>query len=336
MSWLPSLPSLSSWWPFPLFSWQACVAAAVAGVLLDQWLGEPRRWHPLVGFGRLAAALERRLNRGQAGAALRRRLTGLAAWALMVLVPAALAALLVHVAAQFSAALAWLLQALALYAALGARSLAQHIAPIATALTQGNLADARQLTARIVSRDTTDADTEALARAACESALENGNDAIFGALFWFLVGGAPAVVAYRLANTLDAMWGYRTPRLLYFGWAAARLDDVLNLAPARLTALSYALLGRTAQALRCWRAQAPAWSSPNAGPVMAAGAGAVGVALGGPARYHGEWEARPPLGIGHAPGAADVHACLRLVQRTLWLWLAASGASAALLHYGLA
>lgn len=336
MSWLPSLPSLTSWWPFPLFSWQACVAAAVAGVLLDQWLGEPRRWHPLVGFGRLAAALERRLNRSQAGAPLRQRLTGLAAWALMVLVPAALAALLVHVAAQFSAALAWLLQALALYAALGARSLAQHIAPIATALTQGNLADARQLTARIVSRDTTDADTEALARAACESALENGNDAIFGALFWFLAGGAPAVIAYRLANTLDAMWGYRTPRLLYFGWAAARLDDVLNLAPARLTALSYALLGRTAQALRCWRAQAPAWSSPNAGPVMAAGAGAVGVALGGPARYHGEWEERPPLGVGHAPGAADVHACLRLVQRTLWLWLAASGASAALLHYGLA
>ncbi|MDR3383411.1 cobalamin biosynthesis protein, partial [Cupriavidus basilensis] len=149
---LSSLPSLSAWWPFPLFSWQACVAAAVAGVLLDQWLGEPRRWHPLVGFGRLAAALERRLNRSQAGTPLRQRLTGLAAWALMVLMPAALAALLVHVAAQFSAALAWLLQALALYAALGARSLAQHIAPIATALTQGNLADARQLTARIVSR----------------------------------------------------------------------------------------------------------------------------------------------------------------------------------------
>ena len=94
---MSSLSWLSSWWPFPLFSWQACVAAAVAGVLLDQWLGEPRRWHPLVGFGRLAAALERRLNHG--GAPLRQRLTGLAAWALMVLVPAALAALLVHAAA---------------------------------------------------------------------------------------------------------------------------------------------------------------------------------------------------------------------------------------------
>ncbi|WP_454732123.1 MULTISPECIES: adenosylcobinamide-phosphate synthase CbiB [Cupriavidus] len=314
-----------------LSTWPACVAAAVAGVLLDQWLGEPRRWHPLVGFGNLAAALERRVNRG--GAPLRQRISGIGAWLLMVLVPAALTALLVQAAAQLSVALAWLLQALALYAALGARSLHQHIAPIATALARGDLAEARRLTARIVSRDTADADAEAVARAACESALENGNDAVFGALFWFLLGGAPAVVAFRLANTLDAMWGYRTPRLVYFGWAAARLDDLLNLIPARLTALSYALLGHTAQALRCWRAQAPAWSSPNAGPVMAAGAGAVGVALGGPARYHGEWEDRPPLGAGAAPGSAEVRACLRLVRRTLWLWLALAAASAILLHF---
>ncbi|SDC23714.1 adenosylcobinamide-phosphate synthase [Cupriavidus sp. YR651] len=303
-----------------MLSWPACVAAAIAGVLLDRWLGEPRRWHPLVGFGQLAAALERRLNRPER-ANLRQRIAGLLAWALMVLGPATVAWLLVDLARAVHPALSWLLHAIALYAALGARSLDQHIAPIANALVQGDLPAARALTARIVSRDTHDADTEALARAACESALENGNDAIFGALFWFLVGGAPAVIVFRLANTLDAMWGYRTPRLLMFGWAAARIDDLLNLIPARLTALSYALLGATSQALRCWRTQARAWSSPNAGPVMAAGAGAVGVALGGGARYHGEWEERPPLGAGQPPGAAHVHACLRLVQRTLWLWL---------------
>ncbi|MGO4763497.1 adenosylcobinamide-phosphate synthase CbiB [Cupriavidus sp. 2KB_3] len=303
-----------------MMSWAACVAAALAGVLLDRWLGEPRRWHPLVGFGRLAAALEARLNR-PAHSSLRQRTAGLLAWATMVLVPAALAWGLVVLAQRAHPALAWALHAVALYAALGACSLAQHIAPIAAALARNDLANARRLTARIVSRDTTDADAEALARAACESALENGNDAIFGALFWFFIGGAPAVIVFRLANTLDAMWGYRTPRLLHFGWAAARLDDGLNLIPARLTALTYALLGATGQALRCWRTQAPAWSSPNAGPVMAAGAGAVGVALGGGARYHGEWEERPPLGVGDPPGAAHVDACLRLVQRTLWLWL---------------
>lgn len=303
-----------------MMSWAACVAAALAGVLLDRWLGEPRRWHPLVGFGRLASAVANRFNRPERSAA-RQRLAGLLAWALVVLGPAALAAWLVSLAADVHPMLAWALHAVALYFALGACSLTQHIAPIADALTRNDLPAARTLTARIVSRDTADADADALARAACESALENGNDAVFGALFWFLVGGAPAVIVFRLANTLDAMWGYRTPRWEMFGWAAARIDDGLNLVPARLTALSYALLGATAQAMRCWRTQAPAWSSPNAGPVMAAGAGAVGVALGGGARYHGEWEERPPLGIGDAPRAAHVYACLRLVQRTLWLWL---------------
>lgn len=312
-----------------MLAWPACVAAAWIGTLLDRWLGEPRRWHPLVGFGRIAAALERRLNPPpQRSAPWRQRLAGLAGWCVLVLAPAALAWWLVAAAASWDPLAALALHALALYAALGARSLHQHIAPIAGALAVADLPAARALTARIVSRDTADADAEALARAACESALENGNDAVFGALFWFLVGGAPAVIVFRLANTLDAMWGYRTPRLVYFGWAAARLDDALNLVPARLTALSYALLGATAQALRCWRTQAPAWSSPNAGPVMAAGAGAVGVRLGGPARYHGEIEQRPPLGAGSAPQAAHVMACLRLVERTLWLWLALAGASA--------
>ncbi|MCA7085549.1 adenosylcobinamide-phosphate synthase CbiB [Cupriavidus sp. DB3] len=313
---------VSSLWPAaPLAPGAAIALTALAGVGLDRWLGEPRRWHPLVGFGRLANAAERALNRP--GHPWRQRGLGLMAWSVLVLLPAALAALLIAAATEFAGAwLGWLLHALGLYATLGARSLCQHIEPIARALADGNLPQARQLTARIVSRDTVDADAPALARAACESALENGNDAIFGALFWFLIGGAPAAIAYRLANTLDAMWGYRTERLLHFGWAAARLDDLLNLIPARLTALSYALLGSTARALRCWRVQAPAWSSPNAGPVMAAGAGALGVALGGPARYHGQWEARPPLGEGQPPGAADVMASLRLVRRTLWLWLA--------------
>ena len=150
--------------------------------------------------------------------------------------------------------------------------------------------------------------------------LENGNDAVFAALFWFAVAGAPGVLLYRLSNTLDAMWGYRTPRFLYFGWAAARIDDVLNYIPARLTAMTYALLGHTRLALRCWQQQAPAWDSPNAGPVMASGAGSLNIKLGGAARYHGNLEERPALGAGQAPQAADIDRAMTLVKRGAWLW----------------
>jgi len=151
--------------------------------------------------------------------------------------------------------------------------------------------------------------------------LENGNDAVFAALFWFAVAGAPGALAYRLVNTLDAMWGYKTPRFYAFGWAAARLDDALNYLPARLTALTYALFGKARQALSCWRQQAPQWDSPNAGPVMAAGAGALGVQLGGVAVYHGQEEIRPQLGAGPAPIAADIDRALTLVHKGVWLWL---------------
>ncbi|MEW6346326.1 MAG: adenosylcobinamide-phosphate synthase CbiB [Paraburkholderia sp.] len=288
---------------------------ATAGVAVDRWFGEPRTAHPLVGFGKLAMLIEARLNTGQRG-----RLLGIAAWALAVLPPVLIAAWLV---ATLPFLLACAVHVLLLWFALGARSLNDHIAPIARALAQRNLAEARLLTARIVSRETAHADEAALARAAIESALENGNDAIFGALFWFAIAGGPGALAFRLANTLDAMWGYRTPRYLRFGWAAARFDDVLNWIPARLTAASYALLGDTRTAWRCWREQAPRWDSPNAGPVMASGAGSLNVLLGGAAVYHGAIETRPTLGAGQTASTTHIVAALQLVERTVILWLAA-------------
>jgi adenosylcobinamide-phosphate synthase len=215
------------------------------------------------------------------------------------------------------------LHAVLLYLCIGLRSLRDHTIPIYEALRSGDLAQARALTARIVSRDTANASESDLAKASAESLLENGNDAVFGTLFWFILLGGPGAVLFRLANTLDAMWGYRSARFNLFGRPAARIDDVMNYVPARLTALSYVLLagaGR-ARAWHCWRTQAPAWSSPNAGPVMASGAGALGVSLGGAAVYDGEVEQRPPLGAGPAACVGDIQRAWQLVLRTTLLWL---------------
>jgi adenosylcobinamide-phosphate synthase len=288
----------------------------IAGVTLDLLLGEARRWHPLVGFGWLAQRLERRLNRG--GWRIGR---GAAGWALAVLPLTAAAAWL----CASGGAVGLLVHALLLYLCLGLRSLRDHLLPIHAALLAGDLPLARALTSRIVSRDTTHALEADLAKAGAESLLENGNDAVFGTLFWFLVGGGPGALLFRLANTLDAMWGYRTTRFNLFGRMAARIDDVLNYVPARLTALSYALLAPGAgrlRALRCWRTQARAWSSPNAGPVMASGAGALGVSLGGAAIYEGQVEQRPVLGAGPAAVASDILRAWRLVFHAAMLWAA--------------
>lgn len=294
---------------------------ACLGIALDLLLGEPRRWHPLMGFGRLVGRLEARLNKDPPGGRLKRRGSGMVAMCILVAPPVALVAGLAGTMLVPWWAVAFVHVA-SLYFGLGAKSLWEHLRPVAAALAAADLPLARSLTARIVSRDTQSASVGELAKAAVESTLENGNDAIFAALFWFIVAGAPGVVAFRLVNTLDAMWGYKTPRFIYFGWASARLDDALNFVPARLTALTYALIGNTCASLSCWFSQARGWESPNAGPVMAAGAGALGVQLGGPAWYHGKIEQRPPLGMGREPCAADVDRSLALVGAGIAGWLA--------------
>lgn len=285
---------------------------ALAAVSLDRIFGEPKCFHPLVGFGRLADRTERIFRRSAPGHPLGNRLRGLFAWLLLVAPPVALAAWLSHP----------LLDLALLTFALGAKSLAEHAEAVAAPLSAGDLTAARVAVSRIVTRETAQLDETGVATAAVESVLENGHDAVFGALFWFFVAGGAGALAFRLANTLDAMWGYRDARRLYFGWAAARCDDILGYLPARLTALTYALLGDTRSALACWRAQAPAWSSPNAGPVMAAGAGSLGLVLGGPAIYHGQREARAKLGAGRTARAADIGRAVALVERGQWLWLA--------------
>ncbi len=296
---------------------------AVCAVLLDHLLGEPRRFHPLAGFGWLAKRTEEMLYGAADAAPAMHYLCGVVALSVL-LIPLVLIAMWL----QQISILGTLFSIVLLYFAIAPRSLREHAERVAQAFSAGDIPAARQAVSMMVSRDTSQLDEEGVACATVESVLENGNDAIFAALFWLVVAGAPGVVLYRLSNTLDAMWGYRNQRYNYFGWAAARLDDVLNFVPARLTALSYALIGHTRSALHCWQQQAATWDSPNAGPVMAAGAGALCVRLGGAAIYHGELEQRPSLGCGMAAGAADITRAVRLVQHTLYLWLImiASGA----------
>ena len=290
----------------------------LTAVLLDLWLGEPRRWHPLVGFGSAVTAVERWLNVCPERPAKSIIAGGLGL--ILLCGPLVGVALILDVAVSGWAG--WLLDAFVLYLALSLRGLAEHGRPVANALRAGDLAGARKQVGRIVSRRADALDAPGVASAATESMLENGADAVFASLFWYVVAGLPGVLLHRLVNTLDAMWGYRNERYLYFGRCAARLDDVMNWIPARLTALTYALLGQTSLALRCWRRQGPEWDSPNAGPVMAAGAGALGVTLGGPAPYASGWQQRPWLGDGPPPDATSIEAAIRLVTRGVWLWLA--------------
>lgn len=283
-------------------------------VLLDALLGEPRRAHPLVAFGRWAQWVERRMYRDA-------RRAGVAAWCVAVLPCVGVAWIGLELLAEtrigsvaFGAGV--------LYLAIGHRSLGEHALPVAAALERADLPAARAAVGRMVSRDTASLDERQVAAAATESVLENGCDAVFGALFWSALLGVPGVVLYRLANTLDAMWGYRNGRYGRFGWLAARVDDGLNALPARLTAFTYLLLGNARLAWCCWRTQARAWDSPNAGPVMAAGAGALAVRLGGAAPYDGVWEKRPMLGTGSVPDAETIRRALRLVRNGVALWLA--------------
>jgi adenosylcobinamide-phosphate synthase len=285
----------------------------MAAVLLDFIIGEPRRFHPLVGFGWLANKLEAWLNIANKTNNAKQRWVGMFALALLLTPFILLAYWLCHIAVFSIVA-----DTLLLYFAIGHKSLHDHARAVTRALSNHDEASAKIAASYMVSRDSAAIEP---VPATVESVLENGNDGVFGALFWFFIAGGTGALLFRLANTMDAMWGYKTPRFYYFGWAAARLDDVLDYIPARLSALTYAILGNTKLALNCWKTQAPLWDSPNAGPVMSAGAGALGVQLGGAARYQGEWHERPILGAGEPPIAGDIERALKLVRHGVYLWL---------------
>ncbi|HNG18530.1 MAG TPA: adenosylcobinamide-phosphate synthase CbiB [Candidatus Obscuribacter sp.] len=311
----------------------------VPALVLDEMLGEPQVLHPLAVFGREAERIEdffhplaREANgnlanksdlNGNLAKRLRTNLAGLLAVSQCVVPPVVLLCRLRKQGRNIPL-FCHLLDVIVLYACIAPSSLREHGMCVHEALVNGSLAEARTAVGRIVSRDTASLNEEGVAVAAVESLLENGSDAIFGALFWFALAGAPGALFYRLVNTLDAMWGYRNERYSDFGWAAARLDDLLNFIPARLTAFTYALCGDSEMSLHCLREQGRTWYSPNAGPVMAAGAGALNLSLGGDAVYGGKVKSRPVLGSGPRPCAEDIKRAVKLVKKSLKVWVCLS------------
>lgn len=286
-------------------------------LLLDRLFGEPNVLHPLVGFGKWVDWCRSALQLPVQVKPCQQRLNGVLAWGLAVL-PFVL--VLWWLLAVLPDWLEFILGTIVLYFTIGWQSLRQHGVAIAEPLRHGWLDDAREAVGRIVSRDTSSLSEGEISKAGIESVLENGSDAIFAPIFWFVLLGPVGALGYRLSNTLDAMWGYKTPSLLHFGWCAARIDDVLNYLPARLVVLTYAVCGKREPAMRCARQQGCRWKSPNAGPVMAAGAGALTVKLGGKAQYFGETQERPCLGEGREPTVEDLDKSIWLVDKGVYLW----------------
>ena len=281
------------------------------GFAADRVLGDPRRFHPVAGFGRVAGALERRTWADD-------RATGAAYCALLVGGTGALGVLADRATRRRPVA-AVLLTAAATWAVVGGRSLSREAARVHAHLDRDDLPAAREQLTHLVGRDPSQLDAAEISRATVESVAENTSDAVVAPLLAGAVGGIGGLVAYRAANTLDAMVGHRSDRYLRFGWASARLDDVLNLAPARLSAVLGAALaplvgGRPADALAAWTRDAHRHPSPNAGPVEASFAGALGIQLGGTNVYGSRIEHRPTLGDGRAATTDDIARSVRLAD----------------------
>ncbi len=299
---------------------------ALVALAIDAVVGWPaglyrRIGHPVGLFARIIEAFEQRWNRADISPGMRRALGVLTV--VLLLMVAAGGGLLLQTALG-GLHLGWIGMALLAWPALAQRSLYDHVVPVAQALERSDLNAARQAVGAIVGRDTAALDRHGVARAAIESLAESFCDGIAAPLFWLLVGGLPGVWAYKAINTADSMIGHREERWRAFGWAAARLDDALNLVPARIAALLLCLGGGGGWRI-LWR-DARKHASPNAGWTEAAMAGALGLRLAGQIAYDGVVHHRDWIGSGRAEATAeDLRQALAIYRRAcLFLWIIAA------------
>ena len=264
----------------------------VAALGFDALIGDPdwlwrRLGHPVAWIGALIGVLDRRLN-GENRSQQQRKLAGIASTAAMVAVSVSVGVLVQTTVQQLP--MGNIMLALIASIFIAQRSLYQHVAGVRSAFAEGGLAGARKAVARIVGRDPEQLDEAGVCRAAIESCAENFSDGVVAPVFWLALLGLPGLIAYKTINTADSMIGHRTERYKSYGWAAARLDDLVNLVPARLSALLLASAapiagGTISNSLKVVKRDASKHRSPNAGWPESAMAGALGVALAGPRRY---------------------------------------------------
>jgi adenosylcobinamide-phosphate synthase len=310
------------------------VTSAFLALVIEAALGYPPALlravgHPVTWIGALVAALERRLNRSTAPPA-QGRAAGVAALAAVVVIAGAVAFVIENILLRLPfGAIAGALLASTL---LAQRSLHDHVARVACALERGGLAAGRVAVAHVVGRDPDVLDEAGVARAAIESLAENFSDGVVAPALWLAVGGLAGGTAYKAINTADSMIGHRSERFAAFGWAAARLDDLVNLPASRLAALLLIAAAAitpgmsAAESLRAVRRDAPRHRSPNAGYPEAAMAGALGLALAGPRIYAGVAVPDAVMGAGRrAATAADIRAALGLYRRADALLIALVG-----------
>jgi adenosylcobinamide-phosphate synthase len=295
--------------------WARLSGGLLLGTALDAVLPDPRRGHPVAGFGAFAGAVEKRAWADD-------RARGVVYWLACVVPCVVLAGLVERRGRGRMAAIA-----VTTWTVLGARSLRTEAAALAELLRDDDLPGARERVTHLVGRDPSTLDAAGIARAGVESVAENTCDAVVAPLFWGALAGLPGLVGYRAVNTLDAMVGHHSSRYERFGWAAARLDDLANLVPARLSAALVAVAaptvgGNAAEALRITRRYGRDHPSPNSGLGEAAYAGALGLRLGGRNVYAGRVEHRPVLGQGREAGPDDL-------DRAAALCAAVTGAAAA-------
>jgi len=299
-------------------------AGLILGIVVDDLVGDPARRHPVAGFGTAASLVERRMYADSAAAGV--------GFATAAVLPIYATGLIAERALTRRPLLRTAAVAAATWTVLGGRSLRGVGSAMAAHLEAGRTEDARALVPSLCGRDPNSLDTVGIAKATVESIAENTSDSVVAPLFWGAVAGLPGLLSYRAVNTLDAMIGHRSPRYARFGTAAARTDDVVNLAPARLTAAltvagAKSVAGSPRASWQAWRADASQHPSPNAGRCEAAMAGALGVQLGGKTTYASGVEDRPVLGSGSAPTVADIDRAVRLsrVVQTAALAVLAGG-----------